>query len=663
MDIFDIKTDVCNITHEGKVRPKNEDNQGYTNTVNGHIFVVCDGMGGHVGGQVASNIAVESIIEYFISEKKANIYEAMREAIENANRNIYERSRQDTSLKGMGTTGVLLIIKGESAYIAHVGDSRIYLHSDGKLHRITKDHSYVQSLVDNNTISDDDAENHPRKNELMRALGISMKVDVEVAPMPIAPKNGDIFLLCSDGLNGMVNDMTMEATLNKKANVQQKGEELLQFALNAGGKDNITLSLIEISKSHHNRSIFVSKSPVRKEIPKTDPDIKVTQTLNGDEFNQGNTYKKEINANQNIQKNELISNNTQQKTQENNSNDKKRKLAMLLGSVVLVLLVVAGLFFSGILTKKPYQLIIIDGKTKKEIGYFTTLSDAKEEGRNYIEEKKLDASFEVWLHKNKSASLECSENPNDPVIPQKDSKQGLTQNNKVVRIQAGTGWNGLYEDYGVCKCYIIKANPRESFGKDFSLKANEVYTIPLEFSSKIELNPKSYQDFLPSKVGYINGECTKIDNECSISSKNSTKITDNKTETTTEEKKEETITDNKIKTTTENKNGNENKEVKKELTPAEKKTAAQTEYDAAKLKHDDALKAYNEAKQEYTDITAKNNPLIQKEDDKGKRKDDEYIAKLKNERTQASNKFKAAETAEKTAKTALENAKKELDKY
>ena len=665
MDIFDIKKDVCNITHEGKVRPKNEDNQGYTYTSNGHIFVVCDGMGGHVGGQVASNIAVESIIEYFASDKKPDIYVAMCEAIEYANRNIYERSRQDTSLEGMGTTAVLLVIQNENSYIAHVGDSRIYLHTSGQLHRVTKDHSYVQSLVDNGTISDDDAERHPRKNELMRALGISPKVKVEVASQPIRTKNGDTFLLCSDGLNGMVNDMTMEATLNKTLSIQQKGEELLQFALNAGGKDNITLSLIEISKSPNPKTYFISKSPERKEIPVTNPDIKYTKTLDGSEFGEIDTQKTENLLNINNQQQELPLKNEIAKDTINKDNKKKKTFFMLLGGVAFVLLLIVGLYVTGIIGSKPYQVLILKEKGKFELGNFATLDEAKEEARNYMDEKNLKGKFEIWYIKNKFANLEFEEDPNSTVISTEsgDSKTSLTQNNKKVLMPEGIGWKALYEEYGVCKCYIIEVNDPKLFGKNNSLKANTSYIIPLDYSSKEEYNPKNYQKYLPEKVGYDNnGDCSKIGKQCGgTSATNSTKVTDNKTETTTEEKKDDkTVTDDKTDTKIEEKK----EETKKELTYEEKKAAAKKDYDEAFTKYEAAKKVTITAEAEYKKISETNFPIIKEEKKKTEKKQDaEKIERLNNEISIASKKLKDAQTAEKTAKANLDKAKIELEKY
>ncbi len=257
-----MQSDTCSLTNIGRVRKQNEDNMGYAATPNGDVFVVCDGMGGHVGGKVASSIAVESLIEYFNTERKTDIYHALDESIRYANRKIYERAMQEPSLKGMGTTLVMAVIQEDKTYIAHVGDSRIYLLSDNCLYRVTSDHSMVQQMVDKGILTPKEAETHPKKNIISKALGLSEDIEPEIAPEPLLLKNGDVLLLCSDGLSDMVNDITIHSVLMKYPNVKQAGDELIRLALEAGGKDNITLHLIKVTNSNYKKSIFIDKSPV-----------------------------------------------------------------------------------------------------------------------------------------------------------------------------------------------------------------------------------------------------------------------------------------------------------------------------------------------------------------------------------------------------------------
>jgi serine/threonine protein phosphatase PrpC len=249
------------LTDVGRVRSANEDSLGEFQTLNGHLFVVCDGMGGHVGGATASSKAVESLIEFFNKDNYDNPIQALDHALSFANEQIYATAMIQPEFKGMGTTAVVVLVRNEECYIAHVGDSRIYLFSDGKLYRLTKDHSYVQTLVDANIIADEDAENHPNKNQILQALGIAPVVKSTVCLSPVLPKKGDVFLLCSDGLNGMVNDREMERLMNENG-PEDWSQVLVNAALEAGGKDNVTASLIEITESSHLDSSFVNFNPV-----------------------------------------------------------------------------------------------------------------------------------------------------------------------------------------------------------------------------------------------------------------------------------------------------------------------------------------------------------------------------------------------------------------
>ncbi|MBR5532873.1 MAG: Stp1/IreP family PP2C-type Ser/Thr phosphatase [Bacteroidales bacterium] len=246
----------------GNVRVAQEDSHDMAAlTPNGDLFVVCDGMGGHVGGKQASSIAVKCITEYIKEEERVNPIEALIAAIKYANVQIYGYAQTHTELRGMGTTVCALLLKDNEAYIAHVGDSRIYLYlgKEKQLHRITKDHSYVQTLVDAGEITDDEAESHPNKNRILRALGI--RSDVTVTAASLTPKNGDVFLICSDGLNGMINDSIIENTLKEDISITEKGEKLIKLALDAGGHDNITVELIKIDNSPHSKSSFISYNP------------------------------------------------------------------------------------------------------------------------------------------------------------------------------------------------------------------------------------------------------------------------------------------------------------------------------------------------------------------------------------------------------------------
>lgn len=248
----------------GQVRQANEDSCGFATVPNGELFVVCDGMGGHVGGATASRIAVEQIIQHFKAKRYPNIYQALHDALCRANIQIIGAANAEPSLKGMGTTACIVLVDGNDAYIAHVGDSRIYLYEEQKkrLFRITKDHSFVQSLVDMGQLDDRDAEHHPRKNVIMKALGTREELKPEVYMSPVQPAKGDMFLICSDGLSGMVDDDGIEAILSSDQSIEQKVLDLVTNANVPGkGLDNITAQVIKVVESPYPLSNHPDHNP------------------------------------------------------------------------------------------------------------------------------------------------------------------------------------------------------------------------------------------------------------------------------------------------------------------------------------------------------------------------------------------------------------------
>lgn len=246
----------------GNVRNAQEDSHDIAAcTPNGDVFVVCDGMGGHVGGKQASSIAVKSIIDYLKREKYENPIQALNDALQFANMQILGYAGEHPELKGMGTTACIVLLQNTEAYIAHVGDSRIYLYlgKEKQLHRITKDHSFVQALVDAGQITDEEAEHHPNKNRILKALGIKPELSPSIDQ--VKPKNGDVFLICSDGLSGMITDAKIREVIMQNDNIENKGDTLINLALAAGGLDNITLELIQVVNSPHQKSVFRSYNP------------------------------------------------------------------------------------------------------------------------------------------------------------------------------------------------------------------------------------------------------------------------------------------------------------------------------------------------------------------------------------------------------------------
>ena len=246
------KYSYCNIaelTHVGMKRKANEDWLGSFECQNGLVAVVCDGMGGHVGGAVASHTAVEAI-EFFL---KNNYVEdprvAIGQAIEYANQAILSRVAQQPELTGMGATCVMVIVRDGLVYVGSVGDSRVYYISGHIIRQLTKDQSFVQLLVDRGELTPEQAERHPRKNEILNALGLPNMTPAVVLPDAIRPTAGDCLLLCSDGLSGMVDDKHICKIVSDRSvlNQQQRVEKLITTANANGGLDNVTAQLVEFS--------------------------------------------------------------------------------------------------------------------------------------------------------------------------------------------------------------------------------------------------------------------------------------------------------------------------------------------------------------------------------------------------------------------------------
>ncbi|TCL62101.1 protein phosphatase [Hydrogenispora ethanolica] len=226
-------------TDKGRIREQNEDSFGYRD----NLFVVADGMGGHEAGEIASGIAVETILKTDLSR---DIPLAIQQAVVRANEAILQETDLQPAYQGMGTTVTILVLDGEQAYLAHVGDSRIYRLSGGtgQLEQLTEDHSLVAELVKNGGLTAEEAQTHPQRNILTRALGTKGLPEVEVRLIPAG--RGDKFLLCSDGLSGMVRENELQQFLSLAESPQEIVERLIDAANQQGGNDNITAILIEI---------------------------------------------------------------------------------------------------------------------------------------------------------------------------------------------------------------------------------------------------------------------------------------------------------------------------------------------------------------------------------------------------------------------------------
>jgi serine/threonine protein phosphatase PrpC len=208
------------------------------------LFVVADGMGGHIAGDVASSTAVEVITEQTRAADGVGP-DSLDGLVRNANAAIYQKSQNDPGLHGMGTTCTLLLVQEGMGYVAHVGDSRAYLFRGGDLSQLTKDHTLVGRMVREGRLTEEEAERHPQRSIITRALGIDETVDVDVSTIEL--DSGDRVLLCSDGLTGMIDTRAIAEVLDAEPDPQQAADILVDLANDAGGEDNITVVIVDVT--------------------------------------------------------------------------------------------------------------------------------------------------------------------------------------------------------------------------------------------------------------------------------------------------------------------------------------------------------------------------------------------------------------------------------
>lgn len=234
------------ISHTGKVRSNNQDS-GYAGT---NLFVVADGMGGHAGGDVASSIAIGRITQLDHAYPSSDEAErSLHAAITDAAGDLSDAVAARPELAGMGTTLSALMMVDDQAVIAHIGDSRIYLYRDDALTQITTDHTFVQRLVDSGRITPEEARYHPRRSVLMRVLG-DMEPNPEIDTFLMPTQDGDRWLLCSDGLSGVVDDARTAKTMGAGNAPGRTADALLKQALDGGAPDNVTVVIVDVGGQH-----------------------------------------------------------------------------------------------------------------------------------------------------------------------------------------------------------------------------------------------------------------------------------------------------------------------------------------------------------------------------------------------------------------------------
>jgi protein phosphatase len=229
------------VTNIGLKRNNNEDSLGIFEVNNGILAIVCDGLGGNRAGDVASQLSVNSVYEFFQSSDLSDYLDRIKYSIMSANKMLLEKSNNNSELKGMATTIEVLFLKDNTAYWGHVGDSRIYYSRNGKLNQLTKDHSLVQKLVDEGYLTLKEAEHHPNKNIIMRALGDNSKVEVDLSKIKLNSSDDFLFFICTDGVTAVINNNEMEKIFSDYDRIT---ETLTKLIVKRGAPDNFSFVII-----------------------------------------------------------------------------------------------------------------------------------------------------------------------------------------------------------------------------------------------------------------------------------------------------------------------------------------------------------------------------------------------------------------------------------
>ena len=237
-------------TDTGLVRSENQDFGTYTTPdeergshTGGRLMIVADGMGGHRGGATASRLAAETVKAQYLGSESEDIPTALRDSLSRANARIYSEAQSNPELRGMGTTTSVLAVRNDQGWLAHVGDSRIYMIRNEQIEQLTDDHSLVATMVREGLLTSQEAESHPRRNVLQRSMGVAEDVEIDVRG-PIELKEGDTFILCSDGLHGVVKEE--ELLRVAKMPIDSAADEFLRLALSRGAPDNVTVIVARV---------------------------------------------------------------------------------------------------------------------------------------------------------------------------------------------------------------------------------------------------------------------------------------------------------------------------------------------------------------------------------------------------------------------------------
>lgn len=232
------------VSKAGFKRVQNEDAIGIFNLDRGLLCVVCDGLGGNNAGEVASTLSVETIHKSFTLSNHPDYLERLKLCILDANQLLLDKTISEHSLKGMATTVEVFYLTDSTAYWGHVGDSRIYNFKKGKLKQLTKDHSLVQRLIDEGYLSIKEAENHPNRNIITRALGEQTTIDMDLSKLKLLPDEYNLFFICTDGVSGVIRDIELESLLNNN-DIEAISQNIISMIEERGAPDNFSFVIIE----------------------------------------------------------------------------------------------------------------------------------------------------------------------------------------------------------------------------------------------------------------------------------------------------------------------------------------------------------------------------------------------------------------------------------
>ena len=250
---------VVSRTNVGMVRTNNEDSFLVREP---YLFVVADGMGGCAAGEIASRAtlkAFEAATHELREGYEGDASGVLKDAFVKANEHVFKMAVSNEAYTGMGTTMTALYLQGDNtAYVAHIGDSRMYLYRHGVLMQVTQDHTYVTKLLEEHKITRQEAQIHPKRHMLMRAIGVEESIDFDVIPFTV--EEGDRLLLCTDGLTDMLTEMEI-TTLMEGEDLEAVGDSLIEKALDNGGRDNVTIVLVDITAGEEVGSDDISEQP------------------------------------------------------------------------------------------------------------------------------------------------------------------------------------------------------------------------------------------------------------------------------------------------------------------------------------------------------------------------------------------------------------------